>query len=78
MANSMDVVCVRCGRLMKVAKISVTAVELIDENGKRYRSFSYDKKKCPNGECGYEVLVRHGAPNYNKDEMPQFPDVTYW
>lgn len=72
----MDIVCVGCGRLMKIDRNSVTAVELIKEDGERYRSFNYDQWKCPG--CGHKVLVGHGRAIHNEALMPQFPDVTYW
>jgi DNA-directed RNA polymerase subunit RPC12/RpoP len=51
-------VCVKDGRVLKIAKNGVYA-ELLDDAGQPYKIYSTDRWACP--ECGFEILVT--APN---------------
>ena len=73
-------VCVPCGREMKILKTGVVAIELVSEDGKPYKAYSFDKFRCPN--CGHEVLLGHGDPvgNYRDDfkKWEQEAEVRFW
>lgn len=71
----MDIVCTKCGRLMKPDKIGVTALELIEEGGRPYRTYSYDEYKCP--KCDHIILCGNGAPSYDLSDISSV-DYTYW
>lgn len=72
----MDIVCVQCGRLMKILKNGVKATELVSEDGEEYRSFFYDMWECRG--CTNRVLVGHGSAIIDKAKMHKHPDIKYW
>ena len=56
----MIMVCVGCGRRLRIKKNGVVAQENVDANGEAYRVMDFDKYKCPG--CGMEILAGHGFP----------------
>lgn len=57
-----QLVCVKCGRILKIDKNGVVAMELMDDGIEPYRIFMFDRWKCP--ECGVEMLKGQGQAAY--------------
>ncbi len=57
-------VCCKHGRILKIDKNGVMAMELIEAGGKPYRLFSYDRWICPDPDCDTVILAGHGAAMY--------------
>lgn len=75
------IVCVKCGRLLKVATNGVWAQENVAERGRAYRVSMFDMWQCP--ECGYEVLAGSGKPVYpdqkeSFEKYQQAVEVVFW
>ena len=79
---NVDIVCVKHGRLMKIRKNGVCAQENIDEKGKPYKIFSYDRWGCPVEGCENIVLAGHGDPTHRGtadfDKEKRLVEIEYW
>ncbi len=62
-------VCVKCELLMRLTKIGVLVVEMVDD--RPYKIWSTDVCQCP--KCGAEVICRFGNKSISEHWEPEFP-----
>lgn len=76
----MNPVCVKCGRIMRVKRNGVCALEKVGPNARPYRIFYADLKQCP--ECEAEILSGFGLPIYPEangfEELLKEVAITFW
>lgn len=62
-------VCVGCRLLLKLTKIGIYLVEMVED--RPYRIWSADLCTCP--RCGVEIVARFGSRCISEHWMPDFP-----
>ncbi len=77
----MVIVCVKCGRILRIACNGVWAQENKSQRGEPYRVSNFDMWECP--ECGYQVLAGSGKPiyEYHRKQFEKYQketEVEFW